>query len=46
MSVINIMKTLNYMKIMEQQDMSGLLIHQNITMEQGIPLMHLLRNSL
>ena len=43
---INIMKTLNYMKIMEQQDMTGLPIHQNITMEQVIPLMHLLRNLL
>ena len=43
---INIMKNFHYMKVMEQQNISGLPIRQNITLEQIIPLMSQQRNLL
>ncbi len=46
MSAINIMRNSLFMRIMVQQDMTGLPIHKNITMEQGILLMNQLKNSL
>ena len=46
MSVISIMRNFYFMRIMEQQDTTGLPIHKNITMEQVILLMNQLKNSL
>ena len=46
MSDINIMKTFHYMKVMEQQIMTGLPTQQSIILEQDIPLINQLRNLL
>ena len=43
---INTMKDFHFMKVMEQQDMTGLQIQQNTTLEQDIHLMNQPRNSL
>ena len=40
------MKNSHYMKVMEQQYITGLPIHKNITLEQDIVLMNQQRNLL